>query len=375
MKIVVFGLSITSAWGNGHATTFRALLKALHERRHDIVFFEKETEWYADNRDLPEPPYCRLILYENWSEVLTKARKELADADVGIVGSYFPDGIAATDELLDSRAAVKTFYDIDTPITIANLRRTGRTDYVKAAQLPGFDTYFSFTGGPMLREIEEGFGIRSAAPLYCSFDPCEYRRFPINKRFACELSYMGTYAPDRQAKLEELLVRVATTCPERSFIVAGPQYPKRMRWPKNVRRIMHLSPKWHADFYSSSRFTLNVTRREMVIAGYSPSVRLFEAAACGAVILSDNWPGLDSFFIPGREILFANDTQDVTRYLALSDSELRVIGDAARARVLSDHTSEIRARQFEQAIEIAKQRREVAAPGAQPEVVQIAQFS
>src|SRR5256886_15905646 len=106
MKIVVFGLSITSAWGNGHATTFRALLRALHDRKHEIVFFERETEWYADNRDLPAPPFCKLVLYERWSDVLAKARMELADADVGMVGSYFPDGLAAVDELLDSAAAV-----------------------------------------------------------------------------------------------------------------------------------------------------------------------------------------------------------------------------------------------------------------------------
>ena len=373
MKIVVFGLSITSAWGNGHATTFRALLKALHERKHDIVFFEKETEWYADNRDLPEPPYCRLILYDNWSDVLSRARKELADADVGMVGSYFPDGVVAIDELLDSRAGAKTFYDIDTPITIANLGQKGSTDYLTAAQLSGFDIYFSFTGGPMLREIEEKFGAKSAFPLYCSFDPCEYHRFPANKRFACDLSYMGTYAPDRQAKLEELLVRAATDSPESSFTVAGSQYPKRIRWPKNVRRITHLNPKWHARFYSSSRLTLNLTRREMVIAGYSPSVRLFEAAACGAVIVSDNWPGLDSFFIPGREILLAVDAQDVERYLALPDSELRAIGDAAQARALATHTSEIRAIEFEEAIGAPIQKREIATPGSQQEeeVVQV----
>jgi len=374
MKIVVFGLSITSAWGNGHATTFRALLRALHNRKHEIVFFEKETEWYADNRDLPEPPYCRVVLYDRWTEVLNRARRELADADVGIVGSYFPDGVSAVDELLESRA-VKTFYDIDTPITIARLRENGSTGCVRAEQLPGFDVYFSFTGGPMLREIEEQFGAKLAFPLYCSFDPAEYRRFGTNKRFACDLSYMGTYASDRQTKLEELLVHTATQLPDKQFIVAGSQYPKSIRWPKNVRRMVHVNPKWHARFYSSSRLTLNVTRREMVIAGYSPSVRLFEAAACGAVIVSDSWPGLDAFFIPGREILLANDSQDVARYFALPNSELRLIGDAARARVLSDHTSEIRARQFEQAIEAAKAKREVAAPGAQLEEVEVTHLS
>src|SRR5581483_926732 len=351
MKIVAFGLSITSAWGNGHATTFRALFEALHRRGHDITFFEKNVEWYASNRDLPEPPYCKLRLYEDWSDIASEVRTELTDADVGLVGSYFSDGIRAIQALLESRAAVKTFYDIDTPITIDGLRENGKTEYLDANQVSGFDVYFSFTGGPMLREIESRFGARAAVPLYCSFDPREYRRFQVNKRFACDLSYMGTYAPDRQAKLEELLVRPAGQLPEMKFIVAGPQYPKQIRWPKNVRRIVHLNPRWHARFYSSARLTLNVTRREMVIAGYSPSVRLFEAAACGATIVSDNWPGLDSFFTPGREILLPTDSSDVVRYLGLSDSELRRIGEAAQQRVLAEHTSEVRAVEFETAIE------------------------
>ena len=354
MKIVVFGLSITSAWGNGHATTFRALFEALHRRGHDITFYEKDVEWYASNRDLPEPPYCKLRLYEDWTDIADEARRELDYADLGLVGSYFPDGIRAIDQVLDSRAAAKAFYDIDTPITLAGLRQSGQTEYLKAEQVRGFDVYFSFTGGPILREIESRFKARAAVPLYCSFDPREYRRFGVNQRFACDLSYMGTYAPDRQSKLEQLLVSPAKQIPEMKFIVAGPQYPKAIHWPKNVRRIVHLNPCWHARFYSSARLTLNVTRREMVIAGYSPSVRLFEAAACGAPIISDNWPGLDSFFTPGREILLPADGADVVRYLALSDSELRCIGNAAQQRVLAEHTSEVRATQFETAIKQAR---------------------
>src|SRR6185312_7159718 len=138
MKIVVFGLSITSAWGNGHATTFRALFEALHRRGHNIVFYEKDVEWYASNRDLPEPPSCRLRLYENWKDIASEARRELSSADVGLVGSYFPDGISAIDQLLDSSVAVKAFYDIDTPITVAALREQGRTEYLDAAQINGF---------------------------------------------------------------------------------------------------------------------------------------------------------------------------------------------------------------------------------------------
>jgi spore maturation protein CgeB len=352
MKIVVFGLAVTSTWGNGHGTTFRALLRALHQRGHHIVFFEKDVEWYASNRDLPEPDFCRMVLFENWRGVAPRARRELADADVAMLGSYFPCGVEAADELAASSIPVKTFYDIDTPITVTGLRTQGRTDYLEARQVPAFDVYFSFTGGPMLAELERTFGSPRAVPLYCSFDPQKYRRFGVNRRFACDLSYMGTYAPDRQPKLEELLCEPAKQLAHMSFIVAGPQYPQALVWPVNVRRIKHLNPQWHARFYSSSRFTLNVTRRDMVMAGYSPSVRLFEAAACGATILSDNWPGLDSFFTPQKEILLPATGGDVARYLSeLSEAEIRRVGEAAQARVLAEHTSEHRAIEFEREVQ------------------------
>ena len=354
MKLVFFGLSVTSTWGNGHGTTYRALLKALRARGHDIVFFEKDVEWYASNRDLPTPEFCEVRLYDKWSEVLPRARKELHEADVAIVGSYFPDGIAAIDEMLDADLPVKAFYDIDTPITLAAVRERGVTGYIASRQIPSLDIYFSFTGGPTLREIETRFGAPRAVPLYCSFDPQQYRRSKLNQKFACDLSYMGTYAADRQPKLEELLCQPARRLGNRRFIVAGPQYPTSLRCPKNVRRISHLSQQWHPEFYSSSKFTLNVTRRDMSMAGYSPSVRLFEAAACGATIISDNWPGLDSFFVPGAEILLPTNAEDVVRYLTdLSGEEVRTIGERAQARVLAEHTSAHRAAHFERAVEAA----------------------
>jgi spore maturation protein CgeB len=166
---------------------------------------------------------------------------------------------------------------------------------------------------------------------------------------------MGTYAPDRQPKIEEFFCAPARLLPERSFILAGPQYPKAIRWPANVRRITHLNPRWHSRFYSSSRLTLNVTRRDMVRAGYSPSVRLFEAAASGATIVSDNWPGLDTFFRPQQEILLPTCAEDVARYISgLSDQELRSIGSRAQERVLAEHTSARRALEFEEALERAR---------------------
>ena len=347
MKIVICGLSITSSWGNGHATTYRALVRALNERGHKITFFEHDLEWYASNRDMPEPPFCRVHLYERWDEVRSLLRRELSDADVGVVGSYFPDGIAATTEILESSVPIKAFYDIDTPITIAKLQ-AGDEEYLRRDQVAGFDLYFSFTGGPLLREIESKFGAKRAVPLYCSFDSSRSRLCEPDSRFRCELSYMGTYAPDRQTGLDQLLCSPATRLPEKKFIVAGPQYPAAISWPKNVQRIIHLEPKFHTPFYCSSRFTLNLTRKLMADMGHSPSVRLFEAAGCGAAIISDRWAGIEEFFVPGKEILLAESGEDVVRYLCeISDIEVRSIGFSARERVLSEHTAEKRAEQFE----------------------------
>jgi spore maturation protein CgeB len=320
---------------------------------------EKDQEWYASNRDMPEPPFCRMHIYESWRQILPKVQAELEDADVAMVGSYFPDGRKAVSEVFDSNVPVKTFYDIDTPITVAALR-AGSAEYLDPEQVPGFDVYFSFTGGPILKELEIKFGAKMAVPLYCSFDPDKYRFVAVRPEYACDFSYMGTYAPDRQEKIEQLLCAPARSLPRGKFLVAGAQYPEGIRWPENVRRIMHLEPAFHPSFYSSSRMTLNVTRREMVIAGYSPSVRLFEAAACGTPIVSDSWEGLDSFLTPGKEILLASSPADVISYLRdMDDAEIARIGSNARERVLAEHTAQHRVAEFEAAIEKAVTRERV----------------
>jgi spore maturation protein CgeB len=361
MKLTIFGLSITSSWGNGHATTYRALCQALHRRGHRIVFFEHNLEWYQNNRDLAEPPYCEVRLFDSWKDVLPAVRRELSDSDVAMVGSYSPDGIAALEEVLASSVPVKAFYDIDTPITVKGLKLHGKTDYLDARYLPELDVYFSFTGGPMLDDLELNLGTPFAVPLYCSVDLEKHCELPANSHFSCDLGYMGTYAEDRQPKIEELLCTPARRLRNSKFIVAGPQYPASLAWPDNVQRMMHLDPRYHADFYCGSRMTLNVTRREMVIAGWSPSVRLFEAAACATPIVSDNWPGLETFFTTGKEILLAASAEDVARYIhGFDSSELRRIGHAARERVLASHTSEVRAREFERAIETAVARNQQA---------------
>ena len=349
MKLVVFGLSVSSSWGNGHATTYRALLRAFAARGHEITFYEWDAPWYGgENRDLPDPDFCRLVLYGDWGEARREALRDALAADAVIVGSYVNEGPRVIDGLLDAGVERLHFYDIDTPVTVAGLRK-GDIEYLRADQVPAFTRYLSFTGGPFLRDVIEGeLGARRASPLYCSVDPEEYRAGEPDPELTVDLGYMGTYAPDRQPVVERFLVEVARRLPDRSFIVAGPQYPEEIRWPRNVRHIPHLPPARHASFYSSARWQLNATRADMVAAGWSPSVRLFEAGAVGASIISDSWPGIDSIFEPGREILLPGSTDEVVRTISETDDEERVaIGRAMRERILSEHTADRRAAELE----------------------------
>jgi spore maturation protein CgeB len=356
MKLLFLGLTISSSWGNGHATTYRSLCRALAARGHRITFVEKDVSWYRDNRDLPNPPYCSLLLYDRWAELRQALLRHAREADAVVIGSYFTDAVAAADLLFDAIPAPVLFYDIDTPVTIAALRERGRADYLVPGQIPQYRAYMSFTGGPLLREIERRYGAPFAAPLYCSVDPGMHRQTALDDEFICDLGYLGTYAPDRQTKLMRFLNDTAERLPDRRFLVAGPMYPESIPWAANVARMEHVPPPRHPAFYSSCRFTLNLTRQDMVAAGYSPSVRLFEAAACGAAMISDAWPGIDEFFRPGLEVLVPGDPGEVAGMLTgISDAEARRLGEAARARVLEHHTSAHRAQEFEAIIETCLQ--------------------
>jgi spore maturation protein CgeB len=345
MKIVFYGLTITSSWGNGHATTYRSLCRALGRRGHSVHFIEKDVEWYRNNRDLPNPEFCKVQLYDHWSSSTLQVSK---DADVIVVGSYFPDAIVATYALLGAGYGPILFYDIDTPVTLAELLSRGRTDYLDAALIPHYSAYLSLSGGPALRTLEQSYGSPHAVGFYCSVDPTLHKRTKVDVAYRCDLSYLGTYAPDRQHKLMHFLNGAARLMPLGSFLVAGPQYPESTPWRPNVRRVEHVAPPQHPAFYSSSRFTLNLTRSDMVAAGHSPSVRLFEASACGSAILSDAWAGLEEFLSPGTEVLLPRDEYDVVRILReMPEAEAERIGRAARERVLEQHTADHRALEFE----------------------------
>ena len=347
MKLVFFGLSITSSWGNGHASTYRGLLRALHRGGHHLTFFERNVEWYASNRDLPSAPFARIRPYTAWPEIKDAALAAVRDADAVVVGSFFPDAIALLDSALGHGRAKICFYDIDTPITVKDLGE-GACTYLRADHIPALDIYLSFTGGPLLTELERRWGARRAAPLYCSCDPQGIIEDDGERRAEVTLSYMGTFTPDRQAKFRRLFLAPAERLSEAQFLVAGPLFPAVARWPRNVRYQYHLSPREHATFYRSSQFTINLTRQAMAEAGYSPSIRLFEAAAHGVPIITDCWPGLEEFFAPGTEVLTANEADDVVRHLrTTTPPRRRQLAAAARLRLLNQHTPDHRAQALE----------------------------
>lgn len=355
LKIVFLGLSITSSWGNGHATTYRGLIKELAHIGHEITFLEKDVPWYAGNRDLPSPPYCKTVLYSDSAELMEVCAEEVRTADVVIIGSYVPDGISVCKWVfsLGRDEGITAFYDIDTPVTVAGLSN-GNRKYLDPELVPHFDLYLSFTGGPILEHIGNHYGARMARPLYCSADPrqghmaCGATSGAASGEKEWDLGYMGTFSQDRQPGLESLMLGPARDWPEGRFFVAGPQYPEDIRWPANVSRTSHIPPDRHPAFYNNQRFTLNITRADMIKAGYSPSVRLFEAAACQTPVISDYWEGLETFFTPGKEILISRSGKETLELLKkMPDEERAAIGERARQKMLAMHTPAHRANALE----------------------------
>jgi spore maturation protein CgeB len=342
MRMVIFGLTVSSSWGNGHATIWRALCGALARKGHQVTFFERDVSYYAQHRDLQKTEGYELILYPRWEEIASDAEDAVASADAAIVTSYCPDGRAASEMILQAEAPLRIFYDLDTPVTLERLRCGEEVDYIPVCGLAPFDLVLSYTGGRALEELCQRLGAQRVAPLYGTVDPGIYQPVQHDAHYASDLSYLGTYASDRQSTLEELFLKPAKRCPRKKFVIGGAQYPEQFPWAENIWFVRHVPPPQHPAFYSSSRLTLNVTRAAMAEMGYCPSGRLFEAAACGTPVISDWWHGLDSFFDPGKEILIATTAEEVEEALMKDPGELQEVARAARNRVLSEHTAERR---------------------------------
>jgi spore maturation protein CgeB len=304
MKFVLLGLSITSSWGNGHATNYRALVRALSARGHDVLFLERDMPWYAAQRDLPRPPWGTTRLYDSLDELRAEYTEAVRAADLVVVGSYVPEGVAVGEWVVQTTRGVPAFYDIDTPVTLAKLAR-GDHEYLTPELVRAYRLYLSFTGGPTLARIEDELGSPCARALHCLVDPDAYPVLHAEPRW--DLGYLGTYSPDRQPALARLLLEPARRNPALRCVVAGPDYPDDSVWPASVERIEHLAP-----------------------------------------VISDVWPGLETFFTPDQEILLPADATAVLQTLASMDErERRAIGRRARERVLAQHTANHRAAELE----------------------------
>jgi spore maturation protein CgeB len=294
-----------------------------------------------------------LVLYSTWQDAESRAREALAGADAAIVTSYCPDAISASDAMLNSTVPRRVFYDLDTPVTLERLQQEGAVEYIPSYGLEPFDLVLSYTGGRALQELQSGLGARRVAPLYGSVDPDFHKPVEPSARYSADLSYLGTYAPDRQQALDQLFLEPARRAPGKKFVIGGALYPQDFPWSENTWFVHHVPPRQHPAFYCSSNLTLSVTRSAMAEMGYCPSGRLFEAAACQTPVVSDYWEGLEEFFEPAREILIASQADDVIDALALGSDDLRRIANAARERVLDEHTAEHRSRELVRLLEEA----------------------
>ena len=353
LNIVIFGPSIISLWGNNHATTFRNLMKALHQRGHKITFFEKDVSKYeskhAIHRDLPTTPFCNTILYQSPHEI-HRHETIIAQADLVILSSYVTDAVTLANSIAALSPTCFAFYDLDTPTTLAKLQQRDFS-CLTPAMISNFDIYFSFTGGRALARLQNIYSAQRVHTLHSCVDPDLY--FPeidstatMQRSFPPEyvLGYLGNYHEDRQQALNRLLLDPATKNGHLQFCVAGAHYPARLDWPHNVKIIEQISAHQRRHFYNSQRFALTVSQRGL---DYSPSVHLFEAGACSTPVITDYWEGLDSFFVIGKEILIAQDADEVLEHLNMHRDDRRALGRRMWEKIMSAHTSTHRAIEIE----------------------------
>lgn len=344
MNIVFCGPS--TAWSNTrHAITYRSLMKGLCALGHEVLCLERDAPGFAARRDVEPDRAEKMRRYRSLEELRDTHAQAVREADVAVVGSRVPDGIAVGEWVLQEAQGVTAFYDLDTPLTLAGLE-SDSGDYLSRAQVPSYDLYLSSIGGPPLDRLSAEFGARRPRPLYGSVDTDLYR--PIERAERWTLGYAGDYTQDRQPALDRLLMGVARMLPERRMVVAGSHYPPGIDWPSNVERIDRLAPAEHPAFYCSQRFALNLTGPQGPKSCLSPSIRIFEAAACGVPVLTDPWPGLDVFFRPGHDVLVVSQPADVLACIGATDpSRRRGMAHRARARVLAEHSHLCRAEEFE----------------------------
>ena len=347
MRIAFYGSSLVSSYWNGAATYYRGLVRALHQRGHEVTFFEPDAFGRQEHRDLADPEWADVVVYEpgRWREALARG----AGADVVVKAS----GVGVCDEelergALEAGAATTVFWDVDAPATLARLERD--EDEPLRELVRRYDLVLTYGGGEPVVERYLALGARECVPVYNALDPETHHPVAPEARFGCDLAFLGNRLPDREARVEEFFFRAAELAPGRSFLLGGAGWDDRPL-PANVRSFGHVSTNDHNALNSTPLAVLNVTRADMAANGWSPAMRLFEAAGAGACLITDAWEGIDLFLEPGEEVLVAEDGRAVAELVeGLSPGKAREIGAAARERLLAEHTYAHRAELVEQVL-------------------------
>jgi spore maturation protein CgeB len=339
MKIAFYGSSLLSSYWNGAATYYRGLLRDLAGRGYRITFYEPDAFDRQKHRDIDSPDWAEVRVYPATEEAVRGVIAEAARADVVVKAS----GVGVFDDVLlegviaASRSeAVRIFWDVDAPATLAELRQS--PDHPLHRAMPALDLVLTYGGGPPVVEAYEGFGARRCVPIYNALDPSTHHPVPPDERFRADLSFLGNRLPDREARVEQFFLEPAARLPERSFLIGGNGWETKAM-PPNVRHIGHVYTRDHNAFNASSLAVLNIARDSMATTGFSPATRVFEAAGAGACLITDAWIGLDLFLKENEEVLVARDGADVAEHVnALTPERAKAIGEAGRARILREHT-------------------------------------
>ena len=344
MQIAFYGSSLLSSYWNGAATYYRGIISALARKGCRTTFYEPDAFDRQKHRDIDPPEWANVVVYPSNLDAVKKVCAEAARADVVVKASgvgVFDDELLASAMANAREDAVRVFWDVDAPATLAEM--SGNADHPLRRAVPQLDMVLTYGGGPPVLAAYEGFGARRCAPIYNALDAETHFPCPTDPRFDADLAFLGNRLPDREARVEEFFFAPARRLPERSFIIGGSGWePQHM--PPNVKAIGHVATADHNAFNTSPLAVINIARTSMAEIGFSPATRVFEAAGAGACLISDAWEGMELFLEPGVEVLIARDGGDVAEIMAaLTREQAHEIGDAARRRILRQHTYDRRA--------------------------------
>lgn len=347
-SIAFFGSSLVSAYWNGAATYYRGIIRALHRRGHRVTFYEPDAYDRQQNRDIPDPPWARVVVYEASEQALFRSLEQARSADVLVKAS----GVGIFDDILEEAVpdytrpgALSIYWDVDAPATLASLAENPDAPLHRA--IPRYDGVFTYGGGNPVVRAYEARGARLCAPVYNALDPATHHPVAPDPRFEATLGFLGNRLPDREKRVESFFLDAAARLPKESFLLGGSGWSDKPM-PANVRYLGHVYTADHNAFNCTPRAVLNISRESMAANGFSPATRVFEAAGAGACLITDAWTGLEQFLEPAAEVLVAHDGAEVAEAVAsLSPERARQIGERARRRVLAEHTYEHRAAEVE----------------------------